>query len=162
MTRMVVVLGAVALMLALIAGPVSAQAEATHYAVDEYFPNESASSVTTDIECGEYSGTYELSYHAKGSMTTVTKPNGEQVFFIHTLTLDGQAVNTETGTTLDLHGVHNEIQTDGGPYGGQYTYSQLLVSHDQKLRLFTSMIVRLDDNGEPVFENIQMHSNCPV
>ena len=149
------------MMLALIAGPVPARAETTRYVVDEYVPSEQVPSATMDIECGDYTGTYDFSYHFTGFIDTVTKPNGEQIFFIHTQLSDAQLVNTETGTTFDLHGVNNEIHADG-TQASQSSGSQLLVSHDTKLRLSTSYTVRLDENGEPVFENIQTHSNCPA
>jgi hypothetical protein len=140
---------------------VGARAKPTRYVVDEYIPSE-GSSAYTYLECGDYSGRYDLSYHIKGISVTVTHTNGEVMWLSHVLTLDGQAVNTETGTTFDLHSVSNESHPDGDEYAGQYVGSQVLVSHDQKLRITTSYTVRLDENGEPVFENIQTRSSCPV
>ena len=160
MKRIVVVLGLAALTLALIAGPVTAQAEVTREVYEGSIPTE-GQTATVELTCGELSGVYDLSYNYKAFITTVTRPNGEQTTNIHSLILDGQAVNAETGRTFLFQNVSNETHQKQGELN-QFSYTALLVSTDGETNIFLHITARLDENGEPVFEFRQERDNCPV
>jgi hypothetical protein len=171
MRRIVVVLGVAVLMLALIAGPVAAQADVTREVYEGSFPTPDGSTATTLFECGDNQEWLSLSYEYKAFIDTVTKPNGGQTYMFHTL-VHGQAVGVESGRTFLFHSAGNEtyqveqipiISEDGEEVlePGEMRHSKLnitqfLVSPGSEDNFFIQWTVYLDENGEPVFEKPQI------
>jgi hypothetical protein len=148
MKRIVVVLGVAAVM-ALIAGPVAAQAEHEHFNVG---PDPFVG--TTDNECnGEL---VTVTGEAKGSGQTVTDPSGRTVIKFHIL-FHGEGLGDQ-GNTYVFHQTSNEIyhsdESDAGP--ATFTLSFPLVSQGSEDNFFIQYVVHITPEGEMAFEKFRI------
>jgi hypothetical protein len=152
MKRIVVVLGLAALMVALITGPGSAQAERTREVFEETFP-QPGTSLETFFECGDNPEWLTLSGEFKAFSYTLTTPAGEPLFIIHSQTI-GQAVGQSTGREFIFHATGTETYHTAPSelLDAQLTLTQFLVSPGPEDNFFIQFTVHADENGELVVD----------